>query len=86
MGIFMHVTYRRAHALISPQGLIIQDALMKQVMIKVGVVSLFARQQRESVVQFDRRSSRASTRTQQWTRVLCHDTRFCAVMPVVFSD
>ena len=66
--------------------LIIQDALMKQVTIEVGVVSSFARRQQRSAAWFDRRSSRANTKTQQRTRVLHHDTRFCAVTPVVFLN
>ena len=55
---------------------------MKQVMIKVGVVSPFVQRQRRTAARFDRRSSRTSAKT----CVLSHDRRFCKVMPVVFLD
>ena len=46
-------------------GHIIQDVLMKQVMIKVCVVSSFARQQQRGVAGFGGRSSHVSIRIQQ---------------------
>lgn len=54
--------------------------LMKQVTIKLSVVSSCALWQQRNAVQFDRHSSYVSTRTQQETHILRHDMRSCAVM------
>ena len=61
-------------------GVYYEGCTYDTVTIKVGVVSFFVRQQRRSAVQFDRRSSYMSARTQQNRHaLLCHGMRSCAM-------
>ena len=69
ISIKYYTLYTKENVLIPPQqGLMIQDVLMKQVTIKVGVVLSFAPWQQKNAAWLDTCSSCASARTQQQTR------------------
>ena len=63
-------------------GLIIQDVLMKQVAIKVGVVSAIARWQRGSAAWFGGHSLRMSAKTKKQTMRYCAMT--CVLIHMLF--